>query len=80
MARIDTLKMKPLDKIRNNVHEIVPATYSIFEQDGKRYLQVDTYGRTSRDMPEKISQSLQFDSESAEAFIELLTQVFSLNG
>ena len=55
-----------------NIYE--PGT--IFEDEGKRYFQIDTYGRATRDMPEKISQTIQIDRQSAMKLISLLAETF----
>jgi hypothetical protein len=36
---------------RNSRHEEIEATYHIFERDGRKLLQIDTFGRKSRAMP-----------------------------
>lgn len=44
--------------------------------DGKRYLQLDTYGSTDRQQPNKLNQSLQFSRSSAESLLNLLRKAF----
>ena len=75
MARIDITKMSRLEKQRNTVHDEVSATYTVFVKDNKRFFQIDTYGRAERDMPEKISQSIQIDEGSVSALIDLLNDI-----
>ena len=75
MARIDITKMSRLEKQRNTVHDEVSATYTVFVKDNKRFFQIDTYGRAERDMPEKISQSIQMDEGSVSALIDLLNDI-----
>ena len=75
MARIDVKKMNRLEKQRNTVHDEVSATYTVFMKDDKRYFQIDTYGRAERDMPEKISQSIQLDEGSVAALVDLLNEI-----
>ena len=75
MARIDVKKMNRLEKQRNTVHDEVSATYTVFMKDDKRYFQIDTYGRAERDMPEKISQSIQLDEGSVVALVDLLNEI-----
>jgi len=60
------------------VHTKVAATYSVFDEDGNIYVQIDTYGKDDRAIPEKISQSLQFDRESAKFLVKLLVNEFDL--
>lgn len=77
MAQIDIETIRRIDKERNSLHEKVVTTYTSFEQDGKKYFQLDTYGRANREMPEKISQSIQFDEESARLLVNLLVEEFN---
>lgn len=65
MAQIDIDTIKKLDKEHYSVHEKVVTTYSVFKVDEKKYVQFDTYGKSSREIPGKISQSIQIDKESA---------------
>lgn len=76
MAMVDVSKMKRVEKQRVTVHAAARATYTIFEDEGKRYFQIDTYGRATRDMPEKISQTIQIDRQSAMKLISLLAETF----
>lgn len=76
MAQMDMDDFEYLGKERNQIQEKVKTTYTIFEMDGKRYFQLDTYGRKGRKYPEKISQSFQMDEDTARRFIELLNEKF----
>lgn len=76
MARIDIEGMDRVEKERNRVHETARATYTVFMLDGKKYFQIDTYGRSQREMPEKISQTIQLDQESVALLIDLLQREF----
>ena len=78
MARIDMNNFSKIEKERNTIHDRVPATYTVFEHDGKKYFQIDTYGKADRKYTEKISQSFQLDRESAEKVINLLLREFSV--
>lgn len=78
MAQINIQKIERLDKQRNTIHEEVQATYTIFEADGEKYVQLDTYGRDSRESPEKISQSIQFNRETARYLVRLLIDAYDL--
>ena len=58
-------KIDPLMMERNEVHEEVDCTYSVFENAaGVKYLQIDTYGSKHRKIKDKKSQSVQFNHES----------------
>lgn len=76
MAQLDLNNIKKLDKARNSLHEKVYTTYTCFEQNGDKYVQIDTYGKSDRDMPGKISQSVQLDRETAKFLVELLNKEF----
>lgn len=78
MARIDLNNIKKIDKCRNTIHDRVHATYTVFEAEGKRFVQFDTYGRIDREMPEKISQSFQIDEITAKYLVDLLSEEFHL--
>lgn len=72
MAQIDIRTIERLNKERNTIHEKVYATYSTFDSYGEHYVQIDTYGRSDREQPGKISQSVQLNEESAKYLFELL--------
>lgn len=76
MAQISLESIKKIEKNRNAVHEKVHTTYTVFEMDGKKYVQFDTYGRIDRENPEKISQSIQLDKETASFIVKLLVNEF----
>ena len=77
MAQIDIKTIEKLNKERNFVHEKVYTTYSSFDNMGEHYVQIDTYGKSDRDLPGKISQSFQLDSETARFVYELLKNEFN---
>lgn len=78
MAQISLESIKKIEKYRNTVHEKVHTTYTTFEMNGEKYVQIDTYGRIDRENPEKISQSFQFDRAKAEFLVKLLSEEFDL--
>lgn len=79
MARINLDTIKRNDKDRNTIHTPVTATYTVFDTvDGEHYVQIDTYGKSDRALPEKISQSIQIDRESAKFLVDLLKKEFDL--
>ena len=78
MARIDLNNIKKIDKYRNTIHDKVHATYTVFDMEGSRFVQFDTYGKIDREMPEKISQSFQIDKATAEYLVSLLREEFHL--
>ena len=78
MAQISLDSIKRIEKYRNTIHDKVYTTYTAFEADGEKYVQIDTYGRIGRENPEKISQSFQFDRATAEVLVNLLREEFGL--
>lgn len=78
MAQISVKEIKKIEKVRNSVHEEAPATYTVFEDGGEKYFQIDTYGRNDREFPEKISQSIQLTKESARHLVRLLIDTYDL--
>lgn len=72
------ISLNSIVKYRNTVHEKVHTTYTSFEIDGIKYVQLDTYGRVGRENPEKISQSFQVNSETAAFLVNLLREEFDL--
>ena len=78
MARLDMDTIKKVKKDRISVHTKVMTTYSVFGDGDNKYVQIDTYGKSDRAIPEKISQSIQFDRESALFLVKLLVKEFDL--
>lgn len=79
MAQIDLRNIQRIEKSRNILHEKVHATYTTFQADGKKYVQLDTYGRIGRENPEKLSQSIQLDSETAKFLVDILRHEFNID-
>ena len=78
MAQISLESIKRIDKNRNTIHEKVHTTYTVFEKDGEKFVQFDTYGRIDRENPEKISQSFQIYKETAVFLIKLFEREFEI--
>lgn len=78
MAQIDINNLKKVNKERNTIHDEVYATYTVFDNNGEKFLQIDTYGKAERMNPEKISQSFQFNRETASYLVNLLIKEFDL--
>lgn len=79
MAQISLDSIKKIEKYRNTIHDKVHTTYTVFEMDGKKYAQLDTYGRIERENPEKISQSIQLDKETAQFLVNILCKEFDIH-
>ena len=78
MAKINIKTMTKQDKARYSIQEEVEAKYSVFEKDGEKFFQIDTYGRSNRIETEKSSQIIQLDEGSAKELIKLLIKEFNI--
>lgn len=78
MVQLDLNNIKQIDKHKNYVHEKVYTTYTIFCEGREKYVQIDTYGKSNREIPGKISQSIQLDKETAQYLVLLLQSEFNL--
>lgn len=78
MAQIDLNNIKQIVTQRNTVQDKVYTTYSVFYDGREKYLQLDTYGKSDREIPGKISQSIQIDKETARYLVSLLQSEFDL--
>jgi hypothetical protein len=74
MALIRNFTKKQRDRV--SLHDEIEATYSTFERDGHVILQIDTYGRDTRQVPGKQSQTLQIDRAGAKALYDILKREF----
>lgn len=79
MAQISLERIKKIEKYRNTVHDKVYTTYTVFEMNGKKYVQFDMYGRIVRENPEKISQTIQLDKETAQYLVNIFCKEFDIN-
>ncbi|WP_421730645.1 hypothetical protein [Brevundimonas sp.] len=50
----------------------VTGFYGVFENDGRKFIQIDTLGSSDRQMPGKLSQTIQLDQTSAHQLWRLL--------
>jgi predicted HNH restriction endonuclease len=75
MALVHSLE--PNSKERQTVHEPTRCLYAVVTgQGGNRYLQLDTLGSQGREIPDKVSQSIQFDRQAAGQLLQLIRQTF----
>ena len=79
MASINWSQIEKIEKQRYTLHEEIEASYSIFEKNGRKYFQIDTYGSSSRVHTNKVSQSIQLDQNSVKALILLLKKEFMID-
>jgi hypothetical protein len=61
---------------KGRVHGEVECGYAIFESEGNRYLQLDTYGSADRVIPGKVSQTVQLDESAAKELLRLIRHAF----
>ncbi|MCC5971009.1 MAG: hypothetical protein JJU15_13770 [Pararhodobacter sp.] len=57
----------------------VECRYLIAESNGKKVLQLNTYGSADREIPDKLSQTLQFDERGAADLFSLLEREFGFS-
>lgn len=62
---------------RNGMHKPVLCGWRTFNADGRTILQLDTYGSDERQIPNKVSQSLQLDRDGAAILLQLIRETFS---
>jgi len=63
---------------RNSLHDEIDASYTVFENDGRVFVQIDSYGREDRQIPGKKSQSIQLDAQGAAELFRILKSAFHL--
>jgi hypothetical protein len=62
---------------RKSAHQESKASYSVFERDGEKFLQIVTYGHGQK--PDKISQTIQLGREGASDLYGILKRTFSFD-
>ncbi|MGD9783811.1 MAG: methionyl-tRNA formyltransferase [Hyphomicrobiaceae bacterium] len=72
-------KFERKNRERNSLHDEISATYSVFEKDGRVLLQIDMYGRETREKPGKQSQTIQLDRCGAEELLRILKREFKID-
>lgn len=64
-------------KNRHSIHKKTECSYFIVQDNtGKKYLQLETIGSEDREIPGKVSQSIQFSPEAINQLKELLAKEF----
>jgi hypothetical protein len=70
-------KIEPVILDRDSKHTEVDCTYTIISDvDGKKYLQIDTYGSVKRKIPRNKSQSIRFSPEAIDQLTVILNAEF----
>jgi hypothetical protein len=65
-------EFKPSAAERNSVHKPVSCGWRTFQVGNSRFLQPDTYGSQDREIPDKVSQSIQLDLHAAAKMMSLI--------
>ncbi|MGW7594538.1 hypothetical protein [Streptomyces asiaticus] len=74
MARIE--EFREINGDIQRLHGPVLCGYRSFAVDGRVIVQLDTYGSPDREIPNKVSQSIQLDVKGARELIGILLEVF----
>ncbi|MEU1268938.1 hypothetical protein [Streptomyces sp. NPDC005799] len=74
MALIEEFQSVSSDS--QKLHGPVTCGYRTFTVDGRRVLQLDTYGSPDRQIHGKISQSIQLDRDSARDLLKIIEDSF----
>lgn len=66
--------IEQLNKVarNSNIHGTVAADYNIINKNGRKYLQINTYGSNERKVVGKVSQSIQFDEKAMEKLLNII--------
>lgn len=67
------------EKPKAKVHDAIDAHIYVFDSDRGKIVQIDTYGRGSREIPGKLSQTIQLDRQSAEVLFATLREEFNFS-
>lgn len=74
MARIVNFQRAKMDRMR--LHDDVEAKIYFQNVDGRVLMQVSTFGRPEREIPGKVSQTIQIDREAASQLYEMMKTEF----
>ena len=66
----------PSTMTRNSLHDGIEAKYAIFNYDDRTFVQIDSFGRSTREVPGKKSQTIQLDRDSAAQLYKILKNAF----
>lgn len=75
VALINDLSKAPRNSRLQNEAE---CTYNVLVENGKKYVQLNTYGSKERLHKHVVSQTIQFNEQSAKQLIQILKSEFSL--
>lgn len=75
MARIIELTATKRDSA--NFHKpVTKATIFEVNNNNEKLIQIDTYGSDEREIPDKISQSIQFSKECAKTLLKFIKETY----
>jgi hypothetical protein len=75
MAVIKSFKSGVRDLIALHPTQVVATVYCQ-EYDGRQILQIDTHGSDHREIPDKVSQTIQLNESSAKELFDILKKGF----
>jgi len=61
---------------RSSPHGPVTCGFHSFQFRGQAYLQLDTYGSQDREIPGKVSQTIQLDETAARELVGIIRRAF----
>ena len=71
------VKFEERDIGAGRIHDPVDCAYRAFSvQGGRVILQLETYGRSTRAEPGKVSQSVQLDEQAAGELVRIIRRSF----
>jgi hypothetical protein len=60
----------------HRVHDEVECELSVFSGSEGKYIQLDTFGRSTREFPRKVSQTIQFDRGASDHLLRIIESTF----
>lgn len=77
MARIVEFELGQMDRMQ--VHDPIDAKYFLHDKDGRKIIQISTYGRENRQEQGKLSQTFQLDEAAAKQLFGILKEHFKFD-
>jgi hypothetical protein len=71
-------RFERVDRDQYRTHDEINAKYMVFSREGRKLIQIDTFGRETRDKPGKQSQTIQLDKTGATNLFNILKREFDL--
>lgn len=72
-------RFEPGTMTRNSIHDEIDAKYAIITEGDRSFVQIDTFGRETREIPGKKSQTIQLSRESGLQLIKILKEAFHVD-